>query len=115
MARSVRIAAATATCAILAILLPVGASGGDGKPSNGCPPGFNLDAVTFAEWLALPRTQAAINDGIATAEQIVAGLVAVDKNENGVVCAKLQHGLEVSNRPFNDYLYYLSDDNSSKR
>lgn len=108
----IRLAAATASCALLVILLPAGASGV--KPSNTCPPGYDLGALTFEQWLALPRTQAAINDGVATVEQIVAGLTAVDKNGNGVICGKLQHGFEVNNAPFSEYLYFLVDDNASK-
>ncbi len=106
-----RIAGATAACACVAALLPVGGSGA--KPSNTCPPGFNLGALTFQQWLALPRTQAEIRDEVATVEQILAGLAGVDKNGNGVVCGQLSRGLEVGNAPGMQYIYNVVDDNAS--
>jgi hypothetical protein len=33
---------------------------------------MNLGSQTFQEYLGLPRTQAAINDGLATTEDILA-------------------------------------------
>ncbi|HEX7309775.1 MAG TPA: hypothetical protein VF232_01235 [Gaiellaceae bacterium] len=113
MARGICIAAAFSTSALLAVLLPTGAFG-DGKPGYGCPPGFNLGALTFDEWIALPRTQAAIEAGLTTADDVRAGLAASDKNGNGMVCAQLSHGFEVNNRPLGQYFYNLSDDNASK-
>ena len=113
MARAICIAAAFSTSVLLAVLLPSGALG-DGKPSYGCPPGFNLGAVTFDEWIALPRTQAAIEAGLTTSDDVRAGLEAGDRNGNGVVCAGLPHGFEVGNRPLGQYFYNLSDDNASK-
>lgn len=107
-----RLAVATAGCALAAVLAPLGAAG-SGKPSYGCPPGFDLGSMTFAEYLALPRNQAVVNDGLATAEQILAGVSALDKNANGSVCVQLNHGLEVSSKPFAAYFYNVVDDNAS--
>jgi hypothetical protein len=107
-----RLAVATAGCALAAVLAPLGAAG-SGKPSYGCPPGFNLGSVTFAEYLALPRNQAVISDGLGTAEQILAGVSSIDQNANGSVCVQLNHGLEVSSAPFAAYMYNVIDDNAS--
>jgi hypothetical protein len=57
-------------CVLAAALVPVATGAGDGKPGNTCPPGFNLGAKNLAEYLQLPRTQAAIADGLATEEDI---------------------------------------------
>jgi hypothetical protein len=107
-----RLAVGTALCALAAVVGPLGAAGSD-KPSYRCPPGFNLGSKTFAEYLALPRNQAVINDGLATAEQILAGVSSLDKNANGSVCVQLNHGLEVSAAPFAAYQYNVVDDNAS--
>jgi hypothetical protein len=107
-----RLAVATTGCALAAMLGPLGAAEG-GKPSYGCPPGFNLGSVTFAEYLALPRNQAVINDGLATADEILAGVATIDKNANGSLCVQLNHGLEVSATPFGAYFYNVVDDNAS--
>jgi hypothetical protein len=109
-----RLIVAITGCALAAALAPLGAAG-PGKPSYGCPPGFNLGSVTFADYLALPRTRAAIADGLATSEQILAGLVRIDKNANGSVCVQLSHGGEVNSRPFAEYFYNVVDDNASVR
>jgi hypothetical protein len=97
---------------LAAVVAPLGAAG-SGKPSYGCPPGFNLGSKTFAEYVALPRSQAAIDAGLMTAEQILAGVTPLDKNANGSVCVQLNHGLEVSAAPFAAYLYNVVDDNAS--
>ena len=91
----------------------VGPAGATGKPGYGCSPGFNLGAFTFAEYVLLPRSQAAIDDGLATAEQIEAGAASGDRNGNGVICVQLSNGFEVNSRPFGAYYYNLSDDNAS--
>jgi hypothetical protein len=70
--------------------------------------------VTFAEYLALPRNQAVISEGLATAAEILAGVSSLDKNANGSVCVQLSHGLEVGSSPFGAYFYNV-DDNASVR
>jgi hypothetical protein len=83
------------------------------KPSFGCGPGFDLGAVTFSEYLQLPRTQAAIDAGLTDAAGVLAVLERVDKNENEALCVQLSHGFEVSSKPFAQYLYNIVDDNAS--
>jgi hypothetical protein len=109
--RGRRLAIVAAGCAVGAILAPLGASAG--KPSYGCPSGMNLGSQTFQEYLGLPRTQAAISDGLATTQDILASLARVDKNGNGSVCVQLSEGFVVSSGPFVTYFYNLSDDNAS--
>jgi hypothetical protein len=67
-----------------------------GKPSFGCPPGFNLGSKTFTEYLALERTKALIDAGLVTEAEILAALATVDKNENGQVCVQLSTGFETA-------------------
>jgi hypothetical protein len=110
--RAIRFAAAAAACGLAAALAPLGASG-SGKPSYGCPPGFNFGSVTFEDYLALPRTQAAIDAGLATTEDILASLAGVDANANGRICVQLSHGFEVTRGPFGVYYYNVAEDNAS--
>jgi hypothetical protein len=99
--------------ASVAAALAASSAGAGGQAGYGCPPGFNLGALTFDEFIALPRTQAAIEAGLTTPDGARAALAGVDKNGNGVVCGQLQHGAEVSNAPFGQYLYNVVDDNAS--
>ena len=108
----IRIAAATAACAVVAVLAATGASG-QGKPANTCPPAFDLGRFTFQQTLALPRTQAALEAGLVTVEDLQAGFSAIDRNANGRICVQLPHGLEVSQAPFANYFYNAIDDNAS--
>ena len=99
--------------AAVAALVGAGIAEAD-KPSYGCPPGFNLGAYTFEEYLQLPRTVAAINAGLVDAETVLAGLGArFDHNANEVVCVQLSHGFETNSRPFGDFIYNVADDNAS--
>jgi hypothetical protein len=97
----------------LAALVPAAATAS--KPSYGCAPGFNLGAYSFADYVQLPRSQAAINDGLVDEAGIIAGIAFYDHNGNGVVCVQLNHGFETwsDSRPFGSYLYNVVDDNSS--
>ena len=108
---STRLAAVAAVCGLAGVVAPLGATAG--KPKYGCAPGLNLGAQTFASYLTLPRTQAAIADGLATAQDILASLEPVDKNGNGIVCVQLSHGFEVNARPYGGYFYEVNDDNAS--
>jgi hypothetical protein len=107
----IRIAAAMAACAIVAVFAATGASG-QGKPTNTCPPPF-LAPLTFEQFLALPRTQAGLEAGVFTIEELEAGFPSLDKNANGVICATLPHGQEVSQSPFADFFYNVIDDMAS--
>jgi hypothetical protein len=92
---------------------PAGAAA-DGKPRYGCPPGFNLGAFTFAEYLELPRTVAAINAGFVTEQDVLAFLIRFDKNGNEVMCVQLSRGKIEGNNPFGEFFYNVVDDNASK-
>jgi hypothetical protein len=109
--RGRRFAVVAAGCAVGAIIAPLGTSAG--KPTYGCPPGMNLGSRTFQQFVVLPRTQAAINDGLVTEADTLAALAGVDKNGNGSICVQLSPGFEVSSRPFGSYFYNVSDDNAS--
>ena len=99
--------------AVTAFALAATGAATGGKPSYGCPPGFNLGAVSFADYLELERTAAAIDDGLVTEEAILGGLGSVDKNGNGVVCVQLSRGKIEGNNPFGEYFYNIVDDNAS--
>ena len=105
-----RLAITTVGCLLATAVAPLGASG-TGKPGNSCPPGFNLGSKTADEFLALERTQAAIEAGLATEEQILAAFAAVDRNDNGRVCVQLSNGFEKA--PVTAYFYNAVDDNAS--
>jgi hypothetical protein len=98
--------------AVVAASVRAGVAEAD-KPSYGCPPGFDLGAYTFEQYLQLPRTVAAINAGLIDAETVLAGLARFDHNGNEVVCVQLPLGFEVGSRPFGQYFYNVVDDNSS--
>ena len=92
-----------------------GAAQAAGKPSNGCPAGFDLGALTADQILQLPRSQAAVAAGVVDAAGIRAGVASVDKNGTGRVCVQLSNGLVTGKRPNGQYFYNLVDDNSSVR
>lgn len=99
--------------ALVAALAGAGIAAAE-KPNYGCPPGFDLGAYTFEDYLQLPRTAAAINAGLIDAETLLAGLAAgVDHNGNEVVCVQLSYGFETNSRPFGQYIYNVVDDNAS--
>ena len=114
MTRIRKIAIALIAGALLAVAVP-GAAQAAGKPSNGCAPGFNLGALTADQILQLPRSQAAMRDGVVDEAGIRAGVAGVDKNGTGRVCVSLSHGLVTNSRPGGQYFYNLVDDNSSVR
>ena len=100
--------------ALLTVAAPNAAQAA-GKPSYGCPAGFNLGALTADQILLLPRSQAAIAAGVVSPEGIRAGVASVDKNGTGRVCVSVSNGLQTSNKPNGQYLVNLVDDNSSVR
>ena len=83
------------------------------KPGYGCGAGFNLGALSYQQYLLLPGTQAALDQGLASEEGILGGLTHFDHNGNGVVCVQSVPGWLISNKPFATYLYNVVDDNSS--
>ncbi len=76
-------AVAGAFGAFLLVASPVTAGG---KAELGCPPSFDIGAVTLEESLALPRLQAGLDAGAFTASDIAALFVAIDHNGDGVLC-----------------------------
>jgi hypothetical protein len=104
-----------AMVAALLLVAAPNAAQAAGKPSYGCPAGFNLGALTADQILLLPRSQAAIEDGIVSEAGIRAGVAGVDKNGTGRVCVQLSNGLLTNKRPGGQYFYNLVDDNSSVR
>jgi hypothetical protein len=105
---------AAAVAALLLVASP-GAAQAAGKPSFGCPKGFNLGALSAEQILRLPRSQAAIAAGVVDAAGIRAGVASVDKNGTGRVCVQLSNGLVTGNRPNGQFFYNLVDDNASVR
>jgi hypothetical protein len=84
------------------------------KPSYGCSPGMNLGAYTISDYMQLPRTAAAVDQGLVSADAIIAALsTKVDKNGDQVVCVQLSQGKQVNNQPFGEYLYNVVDDEAS--
>lgn len=96
-----------------ALALATAGGAAAGKPSYGCPPGFNLGAVSFADYLELERTAAAINAGLVTEQEVLGFLAGLDKNANGAVCVQLSRGKIEGNNPFGEFFYNLVDDNAS--
>jgi hypothetical protein len=105
-----RLLAASACCVVAAALAPLAASG-TGKPSFGCPPGFNLGSKTFTQYLALERTKASIDAGFVTEADILGALATVDRNENGRVCVQLSTGFQTA--AVTALFYNVVDDNAS--
>ena len=114
MTRTKHIFLAAIVTALVLVAAPAGAQAA-GKPSYGCPSGFNLGALTAEQILRLPRSQAAIAAGVVDAAGIRAGVAGVDKNGTGRVCVQLSNGLVTGNRPNGQFFYNLVDDNSSVR
>jgi hypothetical protein len=104
-----------AMVAALLLVAAPNAAQAAGKPSYGCPAGFNLGALTAEQILRLPRSQAAIAAGVVDEAGIRAGVASVDKNGTGRVCVQLSNGLVTGNRPNGQFFYNLVDDNASVR
>jgi hypothetical protein len=104
-----RVAALAAALSVL--LLTAVPALATGKPTPTCPPGFNLGTQTLEQWLALPRTEAAIADGLTTEQDVTDWFNAFDSNGDGMVCAQLSHGFELT-AP-NAYFYNAVEDNAS--
>lgn len=86
-----------------------------GRGGFGCPPGFDLGAVTAEQGLLLPRIQAGIAAGAYTAEQAAAVFSGIDRNGDGVICVKDVATLtnEKALGAESQYLYNGVDDNAS--
>jgi hypothetical protein len=99
---------AAIVAALMFVAAPAGAQAAT-KPSNGCPAGFNLGALTVDQILVLPRSQAAIAAGVVSEAGIRAGVAGVDKNGTGRVCVQLSNGLVTSSRPGGQFFYNIVD------
>jgi hypothetical protein len=99
--------------ALAAVLAPLAANAGGGKPRNDCPPGFNLGSQSVQGYLQLPRTQAAVGADLISEAEVMAALISIDRNGNGNVCVDLSLGFEISSKPYVEYLYNVVDDNAS--
>jgi hypothetical protein len=102
-----------AAAALAAALTWPSAAGAAGKPAYTCGAGFDLGALAIDEIVALPRSQAAIADGLISAEDLAASYTAADRNGDGRLCVQNVHGFEVGSRPLGQYYYNLADDNAS--
>jgi len=101
---------ALSTALVLAAVVAASAAA-SGKPGYTCSRGFT--AVTPDGAVGLPRTQAAIADGLISASDALLAYDAIDANGTGVICVKLPHGWEVGGGPFSKYYYEFSDDIAS--
>src|SRR3954471_8981484 len=72
--------------AVGAALLAAPGAGAGGQSGSSCAAGFGLGGLTFAPYLALPRSQAGLTAGAFTTADLSSGFNAVDRNGNGVVC-----------------------------
>ena len=106
---------ATVTCGVLLALMLPAVGGAAGKPANACPPGFDLGMLTIEQAADLPRSQAAVEDGLVDRAGLIATYTGFDRNGDGYICGQLPYGFEVGNRPFGAYYYNFADDNSSVR
>jgi hypothetical protein len=109
-----RSAVLAAIATLGACLMSAGPAAAGGSAGSGCPPGFDVGAVTLEQTLALPRVQAAFAAGVYGEADVVAAFTSVDRNSNGVVCvqdiATLSHEAGGALAP---YMYNVSDDNAS--
>jgi hypothetical protein len=102
------------TLALVSVTAALAASsaGAGGQAGYTCPPGFNLGAKNLADYLLLPRTHAAIVDGFATEDEIVASFHDADRNGDGYLCVQLSEGKQKYG-PYSVYYYNVTDDNAS--
>ena len=59
-----------------------------GKPELGCQPAFDLGALTFPEFLELPKIQAGLAAGVYDEASLAAIFNAIDQNGDGMNCAQ---------------------------
>ena len=106
--------ALVAAFALGAVLLGGAPASGQGKPSLGCAAGFDYH-LTTTQAAELPRSQKAIDDGLATKDELIAVYRArFDQNGNDMVCVKEPPGWSTqAQNPLVEYLYNVVDDASS--
>lgn len=98
--------------AVSATLLAPPSAWAGGHAGYGCPPGFDVGGLTFAQNLNLPRIQAGLAAGAFDEEFLLSVFSSVDHNGDGVVCfkdvASLNGGVSIW-----QYFYNLVDNNAS--
>lgn len=106
-----RILATVALVAMALLLAPQTAYAG--KPSDTCPPGFDLGGLTVEQALQLPRIKAGLAAGVYTEEDLAAFYDSTDTNGNGLIC--FQSGPPVAPNPMSvvTYAYNVVEDNAS--
>jgi hypothetical protein len=100
----------TLAVALMMLTVPQGASAA--KPANVCPPGYDIGAITLAEFLLLSNVQAGLADGIFNVPALTAGFDSHDRNNDGLVCFK---SLPTNANPASllQYFYNAMDNNAS--
>jgi hypothetical protein len=104
--RAIRLAA------VGAALLVAPAAGAGGKAGYGCPPSFTVGAVTWEQFLSLPRHQDGLAAGAFDEEFLVSVFDQIDHNGDGLVCAQDVAALN-GGASFWAYVYNVADDNAS--
>ena len=102
---------------VLALMVPSAALA-QGKPAEGCGPGFDLGPMSYGEFIGLPREQAGIEAGVFTEESLTTALATIDVNDNQMVCVQFSNGYQTRSSSGPDgkaYYYNVVDDQSSKR
>ena len=106
----VRFILATLAVALMVFALPQSASAV--KPSNVCPPGFDLGALTFQDALLLSNVQAGLDDGIFDVAGLNALFGSVDANGDGLICFK-SYSSNANPASEQQYGYNVVDNNAS--
>jgi hypothetical protein len=104
--------------AFSAVLVALGAAtraGAGGQAGFGCSPGFDIGALTWQQYLNLPRNQAGLAAGKYTEEVLRYNKFdPTDLNHDGVICVKDVAAL-VGNAVIWQYFYDIVDNNASVR
>ena len=93
-----------------------GTQAGAAKPAFGCPPSFDLGALTLEQALDLPRIEAGLAAGAYDQGFVESVFASFDKNGDGLVCHQDVFGIaEERPNPASlwQYLYNLVDNNAS--
>lgn len=109
---------ATLTVGFSMALVSLGSAapaGAGGQAGFGCSPGFDVGAVTWDEYVQLPRNQA----GLAAGKYTVGDLRSkkfdpTDTNGDGVICVKdVAASVGIGATHIWQYFYDIVDDNAS--
>jgi hypothetical protein len=101
--------------AVLAALGAATPAGAGGQAGLGCSPGFDVGAVTWEQYVNLPRNEAGLAAGKYTGDDLKSEKFdPTDFNGDGMICVKdvaLQVGSGAT--PVWQYFYDIADDNAS--